>query len=119
MQEYPQSVPNLTQASQNLYELIKGRNIVAYPDDAIRLALSRAVAVESARGWKISKDKQTHKIDVVIALAMASLSAIQTQSKYKYPCSMDWVNGSDDKSAEQDFLAQRLQAHILRYGGRR
>ena len=43
--------------------------IVMDPDDAIRLALSRAVAVESARGWKISKDKQTHKIDVVIALA--------------------------------------------------
>jgi phage terminase large subunit-like protein len=119
MEEYPQSVPGLTQAGQNLYELIKGRNIVAYPDDAIRLALSRAVAVESARGWKISKDKQTHKIDVVIALAMASLSAIQTQSKYKYDCSMNWVNGSDDRSAEQDFLAQRMQAHILRSGGRR
>jgi phage terminase large subunit-like protein len=119
MQEYPQTVPNLTQASQNLYELIKGRNIVAYPDDAIRLALSRAVAVESARGWKISKDKQTHKIDVVIALAMAALSAIKTQSIYKYPDTMDWVSGPDDRTAEQEFLAQRLQAHILQFGGQR
>jgi hypothetical protein len=28
MEEYPQSVPNLTEASQNLYELIQGRNLV-------------------------------------------------------------------------------------------
>jgi hypothetical protein len=28
MEEYPQSVPKLTEASQNLYELIQGRNLV-------------------------------------------------------------------------------------------
>jgi hypothetical protein len=27
-----------------------------------------AVAVETPRGWKISKEKQSHKIDVVVAL---------------------------------------------------
>jgi hypothetical protein len=32
---------------------------------------------DSARGWKISKDKQTHKIDVVIALAMAGTESRQ------------------------------------------
>src|SRR5262249_28256369 len=57
MEEFPQSVPNLTEASQNLFELIKSHNIVVYADDAIRLAVSRAVAVEGARGWKISKEK--------------------------------------------------------------
>jgi phage terminase large subunit-like protein len=119
MQEYPQSVPNLTQASQNLFELIKGRNIVAYPDDAIRLALSRAVAVEGSRGWKISKEKQSHRIDVVIALAMAALSAIQTQSIYRYDTTLSFVSGPDDKTAEQEFLEQRMQAHILRFGGQR
>jgi hypothetical protein len=58
MEEYPQNVPNLTAAAQGLYELIKGRNIVSYPDPQLRLALSRAVAVEGSRGWKISKEKQ-------------------------------------------------------------
>ena len=29
MEEFPQTVPNLTEASQNLYDLIKGRNLVA------------------------------------------------------------------------------------------
>ena len=29
------------------------------------------------RGWKISKEKVSHKIDVVVALAMATLGAVQ------------------------------------------
>jgi len=37
MIELPQSVPNLTEASQNLYELIKGRNLVVYPDEQPRV----------------------------------------------------------------------------------
>ena len=36
-----------------------------------------AVAVETPRGWRIAKEKQRHKIDVVVALAMASLAAIK------------------------------------------
>jgi phage terminase large subunit-like protein len=77
MVEFPQSVPNITAASQNLYELIKSQGIVGYADADIRLALQRAVAVEGARGWKIDKSKGSHKIDVVIALGMAALAAVQ------------------------------------------
>jgi len=75
--EFPQSVPNLTRASQNLYELIKSGGIVLYPDDDIRLALQRSVAVESTRGWRIAKDKTSHKIDVVVALGMACVAAVR------------------------------------------
>jgi phage terminase large subunit-like protein len=84
IEEFPQSVPNLTEASQNLYDLIKGRNLAVYPDADVRLAISRAVAVESARGWRIAKDKQSHKIDVVVALAMAALAAVRAQSESTY-----------------------------------
>jgi phage terminase large subunit-like protein len=77
MVEFPQSVPNLTEASQNLYELIKGRNILAYPDADIRLSVQRAVALESSRGWRITKEKSAHKIDVVVSLAQAALGAVQ------------------------------------------
>jgi phage terminase large subunit-like protein len=79
MVEFPQSVPNLTEASTNLYEAIKGKNLVAYADDDIRLAISRAVAIETSRGWRISKEKQSHKIDVVVALAQAALGAVRGQ----------------------------------------
>jgi hypothetical protein len=76
MVEFPQSVPNLTEASTNLYEILKGRNIEVYPDDANRLSISRAVALETSRGWRIAKEKQSHKIDFVIALAQAALGAV-------------------------------------------
>jgi phage terminase large subunit-like protein len=75
MVEFPQTVPNLTEASSNLYELIKSNNLIAYADDAVRLAVHRAVALETSRGWRIAKEKQSHKIDVVVALAQAALGA--------------------------------------------
>jgi phage terminase large subunit-like protein len=81
IEEFPQSPPNLTAASQNLYELIQSRGIVAYPDAAMRLAISRAVSKETSRGWQIVKEKQSHKIDVVVALAMACHAAITGQSE--------------------------------------
>jgi Phage Terminase len=77
MIEFPQSVPNLTESSTNLYEAIKGRNLTVYEDDELRLAVSRCVALETSRGWRIAKEKQSHKIDVVVALAMAALGAVQ------------------------------------------
>jgi phage terminase large subunit-like protein len=77
MVEFPQSVPNLTEASSNLYELIKGRNLVVYADDSVRLAVSRAIAVETTRGWRLTKEKTSHKIDVVVALAMAAHACVQ------------------------------------------
>ena len=78
MVEFPQTVPNLTAASSNLYELVKGRNIVTYPDDDLRLAVQRSVAIETSRGWRIAKEKASHKIDVVVALAQAALGATQS-----------------------------------------
>jgi phage terminase large subunit-like protein len=80
IEEFPQSSPRLTEASQNLYELIKSRNIVLYPDADIRLSVSHAVAKETTRGWRIGKEKQSHKIDVVVALGMAALVAAQQGS---------------------------------------
>ena len=77
MVEFPQTAGNLTAASTGLYELAKGRNLIVYLDDALRLAVQRAVAVETSRGWRIAKERASHKIDVVVALAMASYGAIQ------------------------------------------
>ena len=76
MVEFPQTTPNLTEASSNLYELIKSANLIVYADAAIRLAIRRAIAIETARDWRIAKEKQSHKIDVVIALAQAALGAV-------------------------------------------
>ena len=58
IEEYPQSVPNLTAATSNLFDLIQSRSIALYPDAAMRLAVSRAIIVESSRGWRLDKLKQ-------------------------------------------------------------
>ena len=76
MEEYPQTVGNLTAASQNLFELIKSGGISVYPDDDVRLAVSCAVALETTRGWRIAKEKTSHKIDIVVALSMAAYAAV-------------------------------------------
>jgi phage terminase large subunit-like protein len=77
MREFPQTVANLTAMGSRLYELIKGARITVYKDDALRLAVSRTVAKETPRGLQLTKEKQSHKIDVVIALAMAALHAVE------------------------------------------
>jgi len=77
MVEFPQTVGNLTEASSCLYEQVKGHSITLYADAEMRLAASRAVAIETARGWRIGKEKQSHKIDTIVALAQAVLGAVR------------------------------------------
>ena len=77
MVELAQSVPNLTESSTCLYEAVKAQSLSVYRDDAIRLAVSHAVAAETTRGWRITKEKASHKIDVVVAMAMAVLAAVR------------------------------------------
>ncbi len=102
MVEFPQSVPNLTEASTNLYQIVKGQNLTCYLDADIRLAISRAVAIETSRGWRISKEKQSHKIDVIVALAQAALGA---------------VRGQHAPTTESDRNFMRQAAATLRFGG--
>jgi phage terminase large subunit-like protein len=85
VEEFTQTSDHLTAASQNLYELVTGRNLIAYPDKALRLAVSRAVAKETSRGWRIIKEKQSHKIDLAVALAMACHAAVEGQSAPQHP----------------------------------
>ena len=92
VREFPQSLGNLTIISQNLFELIRGQNLLVYPDPDIRLAISRAVTTETPRGWRITKQVQSHKIDIVIALAMAAHAAVQGQAENYYNTNLDaWI----------------------------
>jgi phage terminase large subunit-like protein len=84
IESFPQTVPNLTAATSNLFDLIQSRQIALYPNEAMRLAASRAILHESARGWRIDKLKQSHKIDVIVALSMACHAAVQAQGESYY-----------------------------------
>ena len=50
-----------------------------------RLAVSRAIAIETPRGWRIAKEKTSHKIDAVVALAMAALAAVEEGQRSPVP----------------------------------
>jgi phage terminase large subunit-like protein len=76
MVELPQTPANLTSAGQNAFELIRGRNIVVYPDAELRRHALNAVAIDTGRGWRIAKERTTHKIDGLAALSFACLDAI-------------------------------------------
>jgi hypothetical protein len=119
IEEFPQSVPNLTAASQNLYDLIQSQALVAYPDADIRLAVSRAVAVDTMRGWRISKVTQSHKIDVVVALAMACHAAVQSQSEPFYSLAALADQGDLTPSPAMDESRRRRfeleDQHLARY----
>lgn len=111
IEEFPQSPSNLTAASQNLFELIQAQNLVVYPNDSMRLAISRAIAVETPRGWRISKEKASHKIDVVVALAQACLAAIRGKAEDYYDLTGRWI--SDDSSADpRTYQAQKLYSAL-------
>jgi phage terminase large subunit-like protein len=91
MREYTQTTDHLTAMGSNLYGLIKGGNVVLYPDAAIKLALNRAVAKETPRGWKITKEKQSHRIDIVIAMAMAALAAVERGQHENKLVTSEWI----------------------------
>jgi phage terminase large subunit-like protein len=76
LKECPQTPAYLTAIGQNLFDLVMGGNIAVYHSDQIRNAVLAAVARETPRGWRLVKEKQSHKIDAVVALAMAAHAAV-------------------------------------------
>jgi phage terminase large subunit-like protein len=70
---------------QTLFDLLNGRNLRIYKSDELRTQALNTVATESSRGFRISKEKASNKIDSIIALAMACVSAQDYVSKYGMP----------------------------------
>lgn len=81
VQEWPQTVGNTVRMSDNLFSLIKNRNIKLYDDPIIREHLINAQAKEMPRGWRIIKGQKTRKIDFAIALAMACMGAVKEEEE--------------------------------------
>jgi hypothetical protein len=112
IEEFPQTVSNLTAASQNLFDLIVGQNIVAYYDSALRLAISRCVAKEGPRGWHIVKQRQSHKIDVVVALAQACYAAVRDAAEPYYDRTYSGFNDTDDKD-KNNYATKTSSDHVV------
>jgi hypothetical protein len=113
MEEFPQTSDRLAAMSQLLYELIRSRQLSVYPDTAMRLAAVRAVAVESSRGLRIDKAKQSHKIDVIIALAMACHAAVSGSGQYGCDFGYHAWSGEPDRDEPQPAEQQQPPASLL------
>lgn len=75
MREATQTLPYLTSIASQLYDLFRDQRIMTYASDEIRTALRHAVLIESSRGSRIGKTNVKHKVDVIVALAMAAHAA--------------------------------------------
>ncbi|MBA7627658.1 hypothetical protein ES703_35125 [subsurface metagenome] len=76
MCEYPQTTDRLVECGENLYSLIKGRNLSVYEDREIRDHILKSIAKESSRGFRLIKSKQSERIDLAISLAMSCVKAV-------------------------------------------
>ncbi|MFW9991930.1 MAG: hypothetical protein ACFFD4_07700 [Candidatus Odinarchaeota archaeon] len=73
--EYTQVPLNLTAMTQTLFEFIRSRNLHMYPAPDLREQCLDCVIIEGSRGMRIAKEKASHKIDAIVALAMACQAA--------------------------------------------
>jgi hypothetical protein len=89
-----------------LFDLISARQLLLYPDAAMRQAISHAIIVESARGWRLDKLKQ-HKIDVVVALSLAALAAVRADGKSRYDISLWFDDEPPDLHREEQLAENR------------
>jgi phage terminase large subunit-like protein len=92
MVEYPQHLSNLSLMGGNLLDLIKARKIVTYPSDDLRNAIAKTVIVESSRGFRLGKAVKSHRVDIVIALAMALIAATAEGGP---PVKFEWHSGRE------------------------
>ena len=75
MQEYCQTAGNTVAMSQALSSILSNQDIMIYEDEELRDHLLKASIRETIRGWRLVKKKQSLKIDLAVALAMAVKAA--------------------------------------------
>ena len=77
VEEYIQSLDNLTRAGDALYTFTVQQSLVLYPASDLDSHVLSATAKEVPRGWKLSKELASRHIDAAVALATALTLARQ------------------------------------------
>ena len=84
VEEYAQTEDHVGHMGQVLFDLLKGRNLMLYPDEELRQHALNAVAVEKPRGFAIRKERANRKVDGVVALAMACVAAVDRGPEHEF-----------------------------------
>ncbi|MBA7554516.1 hypothetical protein ES705_47138 [subsurface metagenome] len=98
MVEFPQTQDRLIEAGENLYSLVKGRNLVVYRDKEVRNHILKSIAKESARGFRLIKSKQSDRIDLAVSTAMACIKAVNLDTG---GARVRWLDEPDHMSAKE------------------
>jgi phage terminase large subunit-like protein len=85
VEEFNQSLPNLTMMATTINDRITQRTLVTYPADDLKAHALNAIAAESPRGMTIKKERAAGKIDSFIALSMAVMAAVEAGDKVVNP----------------------------------
>ena len=93
---------------------LKGRSVLInrklriYPNAELRSHVLNASTKETERVFRLTKEKQSRKIDAAVALSFAVLAAIQAGK----PPSLEELNGRvREIKVDMDFDPRRLNGH--------
>jgi hypothetical protein len=101
-------IPRKARGRSGRHPSREGGAITLYADPEMRLAVSRAVAIETSRGWRIGKEKQSQKIDLVVALAQAALGAVRGFGSQSVTVRSFWgEDGDKPRPDPSDIRAER------------
>ena len=106
MVEFPQTQDRLIEAGENLYSLVKGRNLIAYQDREVRDHILKSIAKESSRGFRLIKSKQSDRIDLSISMAMACVKAVNIDTSRPR---IRWLDEPEKVSVAEARREQRRQ----------
>lgn len=106
MVEYSQTEANLTQMTNNLYDLIQACSLAVYENEELREHVLNAKIKETPRGLKLIKTTQSKKIDLVVALAMACIGCIKTPDDGRPRIRM--IDIRPDKTMKEDWGWERI-----------
>jgi phage terminase large subunit-like protein len=77
--ELPQNSGRI-EADQGLYDTVIARGLRHYNHPELNEAIKNAVAVETPRGFRLTKEKTSKKIDAAVALSMSAWGALQNKA---------------------------------------
>src|SRR6266850_382397 len=63
---------------QVLYDALQNRTLRVYPDEELRTQALNVQAIESPRGFRLAKMTAGRKIDLVAALTLAMIAAVDS-----------------------------------------
>ena len=77
IEEFPQSVGNLTVCGETLYDLIRSRNLLSYPDSDLRSHIEQRWASRAREAFGCRRKRRAGKSTLCVALSMACVGALQ------------------------------------------